>query len=68
MKKRNKHLALDMRYLRLIIIGLLLIGASLACNLPGDESSGDTNGEVLDEAGIETVVARTIAAKTAEDQ
>ncbi|MEA2008407.1 MAG: hypothetical protein U9O54_04750 [Chloroflexota bacterium] len=58
MNTGNKHL-LDQGYLRLILICLLLIGANLACNLPGKEESEDRS---ANETGEKTLVAQTLAA------
>ncbi len=63
MKKRNKNLQLNTQYIRLMIIILLLVGASLACNTPSGESSESTSGENLGEVSIATAVAQTMAAK-----
>ncbi len=59
MNTGNKHL-LDAWYLRLILFFVLLVGANLACNLPGKEASEDKG---TDEIGAQTLVAQTLAAR-----
>lgn len=59
---KNKTFRLDKPYQPLIIVVLLLFSASMACNLPGSEATNE-----VDDVGIETAVAQTMAAKEVEE-
>ncbi len=61
MDNKSKYM---LQYLRLVLVGLLLLGASLACNLEVAESIPSE----LDEVEIETSVAQTLIAKGVGDE
>ncbi len=64
MKNQTKLTHTYTRYLRVALIGLLLIGISLACNTPGEEADPETDTE----GGIETAVAQTMTARALDAQ
>jgi len=66
MKNRTTHPVTTTRYLRLGLIILLLLGLSLACNLPGGGTSPNVDQISSNEIGIETAVAQTMAVRAAE--